>query len=96
MRCRPAGVLGRVLMPPWNPLAGASWGFRSTQEESSGKQLTVVVAGDSGDLAWCLATYSEGKVSGDGTLLNIFEREANGNWLIRICSMNSADSETGE
>ena len=67
-----------------------------TQEEGGGKELTVIDAGSSGDLAWCLATYSEGKVTSDGTSLNILEREASGNWLIRICSLNSADPQRAD
>jgi len=46
------------------------------QEAGGGKQLIVVHAGRSGDLAWCLAAFSEGQVTGDGTSLNIFERHA--------------------
>lgn len=64
-----------------------------TQEGGGGKQLIVVDAGGSGDLAWCLVTFSEGQVTGDGTSLNIFERHADGDWLIRICSLNSSDPE---
>jgi ketosteroid isomerase-like protein len=54
------------------------------------KQLTVVDAGGSGNIAWCLAAYSEGEITGDGTSLCIFERQAGGDWLIRICSLNSS------
>ena len=50
------------------------------QEGAGEKQLMVVNAGRSGDLAWCLATFSEGQVTGDGTSLNILERDADGNW----------------
>lgn len=46
-------------------------------------------AGSSGDLAWCLATYSEGRVAEEGASLNILEHQADGNWLIRICGLNS-------
>jgi len=44
----------------------------------------VVDAGVSGDLAWCLVTFSEGEVTGDGTSLSIFERQSDGDWLIRL------------
>ena len=64
-----------------------------TQERGGGKQLIVIDAGGSDDLAWCLATFSEGQVTDDGTSLNIFERHADGNWQIRICSLNSSDPE---
>jgi ketosteroid isomerase-like protein len=66
-----------------------------TQEGGGGKQLTVIDAGGSGDLAWCLAAFSEGQVTGDGTSLNIFERQADGAWLIRACSLNGSDPEPG-
>ena len=54
------------------------------------KQLIVVDAGGSDNMAWCLATYSEGEITGDGTSLSILERQASGDWLIRICSLNSS------
>jgi uncharacterized protein (TIGR02246 family) len=61
------------------------------QEGGSEKQLTIVDSGSSGDLAWCLAHYSEGQVTGEGTSLNILEREGDGHWLIRVSSLNSND-----
>lgn len=60
-----------------------------TQDGGGDKRLTVVHVGGSDDLAWCLATFSEGQATGDGTSLNILEREAGGDWLIRICCLNS-------
>ena len=65
-----------------------------TQDGGGDKQLTIVHAGSSDDLAWCLATYSEGQVTGDGTSLNILDRQIDGNWLIRICSLNSVEPQT--
>ncbi|CCV15045.1 nuclear transport factor 2 family protein [Mesorhizobium sp. STM 4661] len=59
------------------------------------KQLTIVKASGSGDLAWSLAVYSEGEAAGEGTSLTVFERQAGGNWLIRMCSLNSSDPHTG-
>ena len=50
------------------------------------KQLSVVAAGNSGDLAWCLTTYSDALES--GTSLNVFERQPDSSWLIRVCSLN--------
>jgi ketosteroid isomerase-like protein len=55
----------------------------------TGKKLTVVDAGCSGNLGWCLTEYSEGAATGNGTSLNVVERQSNGQWLIRICSLNS-------
>ncbi len=62
-----------------------------TQDASGEKRLTIVHAGSSGDLAWCLATYSEGHVTGNGTSLNVLERQSDGSWLVRISSLNSTD-----
>jgi hypothetical protein len=53
-------------------------------------------AGSSGDLAWCLAAYSEGRVAEEGDSLNILEHQADGKWLIRICSLNSNNPQTAE
>ncbi|TIM63805.1 MAG: hypothetical protein E5Y60_24265, partial [Mesorhizobium sp.] len=62
-----------------------------TRDGPGDKQLVVVDAGGSGDFAWCLATYSEGLPTGNGTSLNVFERQPDGRWLIRVCSLNSSD-----
>jgi ketosteroid isomerase-like protein len=66
-----------------------------TEAGGDGKQLTVIDDGGSGDLAWCLASFSEGQVTGSGTSLNIFERHADGKWLVRISSLNSNDPVPG-
>jgi hypothetical protein len=42
---------------------------------------------------WSLATYSEGQVTGDGTSLNVLDRQTDGNWLIRICGPNSGEPQ---
>ncbi|MER9599685.1 nuclear transport factor 2 family protein [Mesorhizobium sp. M0244] len=65
-----------------------------TEGAGTDKRLTVLKAGSSGDLAWCLAAYSEGQATGDGTSLDVFERRADGKWLIRMCSLNSNDPHT--
>lgn len=59
-----------------------------TVEGGADKTLAVVGAGGSGDLAWCVAAFSEGPATGSGTSLNVFERQPDGRWLIRICSLN--------
>jgi len=53
------------------------------------KRLTVIDAGSSGDLGWCLAAYSEEYVTGNGSSHCTLVRQADGNWLIRLCSLNS-------
>ena len=62
---------------------------RDWTQGGQNKQLRVIDAGVSGDLAWCHTAYSEGDASGNGTSLSILERQANGQWLIRICMLNS-------
>lgn len=62
-----------------------------TQDVSGEKKLVIVHLGASGDLAWCLATYSEGHVTGNGTSLNVLERQVDGSWLVRMSSLNNAD-----
>ncbi|TMV06341.1 DUF4440 domain-containing protein [Ruegeria sediminis] len=60
------------------------------QDGAEDKRVEVVEAGQSGDLAWCLARFSEGESEGEGTSLNVFERQKDGRWQIRMCSMNEA------
>ena len=67
-----------------------------TEGGSTGKRLDVVQAGGSGDLAWCLAEYSEGETTGNGTSLMVFQRGQAGDWQIRMCSMNQTGAEAGE
>lgn len=59
--------------------------------EATDKKMTVIHAGRSGDLAWCLATYTEGLEVGNGTSVDVFEQQADGSWPIRMCSLNSSD-----
>ena len=96
--CAAMFVLNGELYSPYAPPARGRAAIEAlhrvwTHEAGGGKQLTVVDAGGSGNLAWCLAAFSEGQVTGDGTSLNILERHADGHWLIRICSLNSSDPE---
>lgn len=53
------------------------------------KQLRVIDAGGSGNLAWCHTAFSAGEISGDGTPLSVCERQSDGGWLIRICVLSS-------
>jgi uncharacterized protein (TIGR02246 family) len=56
---------------------------------ANSKRLTVIEAGRSGNLGWCLAAFSEGDVAGNGTSLCTLVRQTDGSWLIRLCSLNS-------
>ncbi|RUU12211.1 hypothetical protein EOD23_08125 [Mesorhizobium sp. USDA-HM6] len=60
--------------------------------EATEKKMAVVHAGRSGDMAWCLATYTEGLKVGNGASFDVFERQGYGSWLIRMCSLNSTDN----
>ena len=55
--------------------------------ESSAKSFTILDWGSADRLAWCLARFSEGALTGDGTSLIILERQADGQWLIRSCCL---------
>jgi ketosteroid isomerase-like protein len=58
-------------------------------ESIGNKKLVVIDAGGSGDVAWCLANFSEG----EGTSLCIFERQLDKSWLLRICSLNEGNTK---
>ncbi|MDH4167276.1 MAG: DUF4440 domain-containing protein [Gammaproteobacteria bacterium] len=81
------------LYSPYAPPARGRGAIEALHQEwtqgGENKQLNVIGAGCSGDIAWCHTAYSEGEVSGDGTSLSVLERQANGQWLIRICMLNS-------
>jgi hypothetical protein len=57
-------------------------------EGVTGKELKVLDAARSGDIGWCLVSYSEGDATGNGTSLSVVELQPDGKWLIRICSLN--------
>ena len=92
----PDGELYSPYAPPARGRAAIEALHRIWTEGGGGtdKRLTIMEADSSGGLAWCLAAYSEGEATGDGTSLDIFERQADGSWLIRICSLNSNDPHT--
>lgn len=56
-------------------------------EGGDDKQIKVESAGCSGNLGWCLASFSEGDAE-NGTSLNVLHRQSDGNWLITRCSLN--------
>lgn len=62
-----------------------------TSEGGGEKMVKVTLTGASGDLAWCLAEFSEGSATVEGTSLCVFERQKNGDWLMRMCSLNEID-----
>lgn len=52
-----------------------------------GAENKVVSAGSSGQIRWCLVEYSEGS-TGNGTSLNVTERQSDSTWLITYCSVS--------
>ncbi len=59
-------------------------------EGTENKSLTVLDSGQSGNLAWCLASFSEGEAAENGVSLNVLERQANGTWLIQMSILNES------
>mgnify|MGYP003116538597 CR=1 FL=1 len=59
------------------------------REGAENKKITVSDAGQSGDLGWCIAHFSEG-TTGTGTSLNVLMRQPDGRWEITQCSLNEA------
>lgn len=59
------------------------------EEGADSKQISVLSAGSSGDLGWCIANFSEGS-TGSGSSMNILARQPDGSWTITHCSLNEA------
>ena len=81
------------LMSPYGPAASGRADIEALHREwfedsSENKSLTIREFGSSGDVAWCLAVFSEADATDDGLSLNVFERQTNGQWLIRMSSLN--------
>jgi ketosteroid isomerase-like protein len=62
---------------------------------SDRKEITVMSAGSNGDVGWCLATYCDGPGIDEGSSLNVLERQPDGRWLIRACSVTPNDAPLG-
>ena len=84
------------MMSPYGPTAcgrevieaqHAEW----TREGGEGKRLEIVEFGGSDDMAWALAEFGEGNATGEGTSLCVFDRQSDGRWLIRMCSLNASN-----
>lgn len=94
--CAQAFLPDAVMMSPYGPIARGRCAIEAqhvewTREGSDSKELRIVAFGGSGDVAWALAEFSEGAATGAGTSLSVFERQPDGQWLIRICSLNAGD-----
>ncbi|WP_068115567.1 YybH family protein [Tropicimonas marinistellae] len=87
-----------VLISPFGPTAVGRAAIAKTHgdwvnEDAEGKEVAITACGGGGDFAWCLAAYREGDHAGDGTSLNVLERQSDGHWLIRVCSLNATFAE---
>ena len=83
-----------VMMSPYGPTASGHGAIAAQHAEwvghgGGGKRLEIVAHGGAGDLAWALAAFSEGAATGEGMSLNVFERQGDGRWLIRMSSLNA-------
>ena len=63
--------------------------------EATGKRFDIVDFGSTATMAWCLARFSEGEVTGDGTSLIVLEADASGAWLIRACCLHGDPEADG-
>lgn len=87
----PDGAIYSPYAPPADGRAAIEALHRDwTDGGSDGKSLVLTDFGCAGDLAWGMARYTEGVATGEGTSLSVFERQATGNWLIRVSSLNAA------
>ncbi len=76
--------------PPTHGRAALEALHRIWTAEPSAKRFEILDFGGGGDLAWVLAQYSEGTVTGGGTTLAVFERGPEKGWLVRVCSLNTS------
>ncbi|SMX38400.1 YybH family protein [Maliponia aquimaris] len=81
------------LYSPFGPPARGRQAIAETHAEwtsegagTGAKTMTVLSAGRSGDMAWCLVGFAEG-AAGGGVSLNVLHRQGDG-WRIRMCSLN--------
>ncbi len=97
-RCAAIFTENARLISPYGPTIEGRDAIRKahlewTKAGADGKALKVIEAGVSGDLAWCLAEFSEGNGEGQGTSLNVLERQSDGSWLICVSSLNEPPSD---
>jgi ketosteroid isomerase-like protein len=82
------------LMSPYGPPVQGRDAIEQTHrdwviEGAESKEITIIEAGCDGAVGWCLGVFSEGEAE-TGTSLNVLERQPEGHWLIRQCSLNEA------
>lgn len=83
------------LHSPFGPPSTGREAIRVLHEEWTAepntKKFSIIDHGSAGDMAWCLARFSEGDVTGDGTSLIVFEKQQTASWLIRACCLYEGD-----
>jgi ketosteroid isomerase-like protein len=92
--CASIFSLDSELYSPFGPPAIGRAAITSSHKEwveegGEDKQIKIVSAGCSGDLGWCVSSYSEG-ATGNGSSVNVLARQPDGSWLITHCSLNEA------
>ena len=92
--CASCFVPAAELFSPYGPPAIGRSAIQAIHKEwvkdgAEDKTIVVVNAGSSEDVGWCTAHYSEG-ATGNGTSLNVLQRQKDGSWLITHCSLNAA------
>ena len=92
--CASVFSLDSELYSPFGPPAIGRASITSIHKEwveegGEEKQVKIMSAGCSGDLGWCVASYSEGS-TGSGSSINVLAKQPDGSWLITHCSLNEA------
>ncbi|MFT5000666.1 MAG: ketosteroid isomerase-like protein [Planctomycetota bacterium] len=90
--CASMYVRDAELYSPFGPTAIGRQAIEATHKEwvedgTENKQITVLGAGHSDDLGWCIARFNEGTTV-SGSSLNILARQPDGSWAITHCSLN--------
>lgn len=98
--CAAAFTVDAEIISPYGPPACGRTAIAALHRDwvdgdVSGKQVLVREAGASGDLGWCLADFHESAKTAEGCSLNVLERQPDGSWLIRMCSLNETFAGDG-
>ena len=92
--CASCFVSSAELFSPYGPPAIGRAAIEAIHREwvkegAEDKSILVLDAGSSEDVGWSKARYCEG-TTGNGTSLNVLQRQKDGSWLITYCSLNAA------
>lgn len=93
-----------LILSPYGPVAHGTSDIAATHqswfdEGETNKRLTVLDAGTSGDLGFCVLAYAGDYRQSDGSLtthtgksVNILRKDGDGSWKIHISSLNADPS----